>query len=47
MRRLVNQRPNRTQVLVLSLLPFALIAAAYLAASHARLAANPGPRPPR
>jgi NitT/TauT family transport system permease protein len=42
MRRLVNQRPNRTQVLVLSLLPFALIAAAYLAASHARLAANPG-----
>ena len=42
MRRLVNQRPNRAQALVLSMLPFALLICLYLAASHARLATNPG-----
>jgi NitT/TauT family transport system permease protein len=41
-RRLVNQNPNRAQTLVLSLLPFVLVIAAYLFYSHARLAANPG-----
>ncbi len=42
MRRLVNQRPTRGGVLVLSMMPFVLLIAAYLAASSARLAANPG-----
>ncbi len=42
MRRFVNQRPTRGGVLVLSLLPFVLLIAAYLAGSSARLAANPG-----
>ncbi len=42
MRRLVNQRPTRGGVLVLSMMPFVLLIAAYLAASGARLAANPG-----
>jgi len=42
MPRLVNRHPNRLQAITLSLLPFALVLAAYLAASHARLAANPG-----
>jgi NitT/TauT family transport system permease protein len=41
-RRLVNQRPTRAGVLVLSMMPFVLVIAAYLAASSARLAANPG-----
>jgi len=41
-RRFVNQRPTRGGVLVLSLLPFVLLIAAYLAGSSARLAANPG-----
>ena len=41
-RRLVNQRPDRGGMLVLSMLPFMLLIAAYLAASSARLAANPG-----
>jgi NitT/TauT family transport system permease protein len=42
MRRLVNQNPNRAQIMVLSLLPFILVIAAYLFYSNARLAANPG-----
>jgi NitT/TauT family transport system permease protein len=42
MRRLVNRRPKRAQALVLSALPFALLICLYLAASHARLANNPG-----
>jgi len=42
MRRLVNQRPTRGGMLVLSMMPFVLLIAAYLAASGARLAANPG-----
>jgi NitT/TauT family transport system permease protein len=41
-RRLVNQRPTRGGVLVLSMMPFVLLIVAYLAASSARLAANPG-----
>jgi len=41
-RRLVNQRPTRGGMLVLSLMPFVLLIAAYLAASSARLSANPG-----
>jgi NitT/TauT family transport system permease protein len=40
MSRLINRHPNRLQAVVLSLLPFALLLAAYLAASHVRLAAN-------
>jgi NitT/TauT family transport system permease protein len=42
MRRLVNQNPNRAQAIMLSLLPFILVIAAYLFYSSARLAANPG-----
>ena len=42
MRRLVNQRPTRGGTLVLSMMPFVLLIAAYLAASSARLSANPG-----
>ena len=42
MRRLVNQRPTRGGMLVLSMMPFVLLIVAYLAASSARLAANPG-----
>ena len=42
MPRLINRYPNRVQAVVLSLLPFAMLLAAYLAASHVRLAANPG-----
>lgn len=41
MRRLVNRHPDRFGRLWLGLLPFALVAAAYLAASGARLRANP------
>jgi NitT/TauT family transport system permease protein len=41
MPRLINRHPNRVQAIVLSLLPFAVLLAAYLAASHVRLAANP------
>ncbi len=41
MRRLVNRRPNRSQALLLSALPFILLAAAYLTGSHLRLADNP------
>jgi NitT/TauT family transport system permease protein len=41
-RRLVNQNPSRAQTLVLSLLPFVLVIAAYLFYSNARLMANPG-----
>ena len=42
MRRLVNQRPTRGGMLVLSMMPFMLLIVAYLTASSARLAANPG-----
>jgi NitT/TauT family transport system permease protein len=42
MRRLINQKPNRGQTIILSLLPFILVTAAYLFYSNARLAANPG-----
>ena len=42
MRRLVNQRPTRGGMLVLSMMPFVLLIATYLAASSARLSANPG-----
>jgi NitT/TauT family transport system permease protein len=41
MRRLVNRHPDRLGRLWLGLLPFALVAAAYAAASSARLEANP------
>jgi NitT/TauT family transport system permease protein len=41
-RRLVNRHPTRGGALFLSLLPFILLIAAYLAGSNARLAANPG-----
>ena len=39
--RLLNRRPGRAGLLVLGALPFVLLIAAYLAASDARLAANP------
>jgi NitT/TauT family transport system permease protein len=42
MRRLINQQPSRAGGLVLSFLPFVLLAAAYLVYSNARLSANPG-----
>jgi NitT/TauT family transport system permease protein len=42
MRRLVNQKPKTAQSVMLSLLPFILVIAAYLFYSNARLAANPG-----
>jgi NitT/TauT family transport system permease protein len=42
MRRLINQRPRRGAALLLSALPFILVAAAYLYYSNARLAENPG-----
>lgn len=42
MRRLVNRHPTRGGALFLSALPFILLISVYLAASNARLAANPG-----
>jgi NitT/TauT family transport system permease protein len=42
MRRLINQQPGGGGTLMLSLLPFILIVAAYLFYSNARLSANPG-----
>lgn len=42
MRRLINQRPGRGAGVLLSMLPFLLIACAYVFYSHARLAENPG-----
>jgi len=42
MRRLINQRPGRVLGAVLALLPFALVVLAYMTASTARLAENPG-----
>ena len=41
MGRLVNRRPGRAGQILLSALPFVLLAAAYLLASDARLAVNP------
>jgi len=41
-RRLVNRHPTRGGALFLSALPFILLISVYLAASNARLAANPG-----
>ena len=41
MRRLVNQHPGRTGGVLLALLPFVLLFAAYLLGSNARLAVNP------
>jgi NitT/TauT family transport system permease protein len=41
MKRIINYPPSRGQRLFLGVLPFILIAAAYLLASEARLAANP------
>jgi NitT/TauT family transport system permease protein len=41
-RRLVNRHPNKRGALFLSVLPFILLIAVYLASSNARLAANPG-----
>lgn len=40
--RLVNRHPTKGGALFLSVLPFILLISAYLAASNARLAANPG-----
>jgi NitT/TauT family transport system permease protein len=42
MRRLINQRPGRGGALMLSMMPFILLACAYVYYSHARLSANPG-----
>jgi len=42
MRRLVNQQPGRGGRWFLGMLPFVLLVAAYLTASQARLAENPG-----
>ena len=42
MRRLINQRPGRGGGVMLSLLPFIVLACAYLFYSHARLVENPG-----
>jgi NitT/TauT family transport system permease protein len=42
MRRLINQRPGRGGGILLSLLPFILVACAYLFYSHARLVENSG-----
>ncbi len=39
--RLLNRRPGRELSLLLAVLPFVLLAVVYLAASEARLAANP------
>lgn len=41
MRRLVNQRPGRAGGVLLALLPFVLLLAAYVFGSNARLAVNP------
>ncbi len=41
MRRLINQRPGRAAALALGLLPFVLVALAYLSGSHMRLRDNP------
>src|SRR5277367_230194 len=42
MRRLINQQPGRAGALMLSVLPFILVVAAYLFYSSQRLAQNPG-----
>ncbi|MEO6186315.1 MAG: ABC transporter permease subunit [Steroidobacteraceae bacterium] len=42
MRRLINQRPGRSERLALGLLPFLLLVAAYVVASQLRLAENAG-----
>lgn len=41
MRRLINREPGRAAGVVLAALPFVLLVVAYLAASEARLGANP------
>lgn len=41
MRRLINQRPNRTTAVLLGLLPFVILIILYMVASDARLAVNP------
>jgi NitT/TauT family transport system permease protein len=41
MRRLINQRPNKTTAVLLGMLPFVILIILYLIASDARLAANP------
>jgi NitT/TauT family transport system permease protein len=41
MKRLINRHPDRRVAMVLALLPFVLVVLIYLAASDARLAANP------
>lgn len=41
MRRLINQHPGRASTLLLGVLPFVILGLIYLAASDARLAANP------
>jgi NitT/TauT family transport system permease protein len=41
MRRLINRRPERRTSILLAILPFALVIAAYLVASSVRLAENP------
>lgn len=41
MRRLINHRPRRVARILLGILPFALVIAAYLVASDARLALDP------
>lgn len=40
--RLINRKPGRSGNLMLASLPFVLLIAAYLVASHLRLEANPG-----
>lgn len=40
--RLINRQPTRSSSLMLASLPFVLLIAAYLVASHLRLEANPG-----
>jgi NitT/TauT family transport system permease protein len=42
MRRLINQHPGRGAALMLCMMPFILIACAYVYYSHARLQQNPG-----
>jgi len=41
MRRLINQRPNKTTAVLLGLLPFVILIILYMVASDARLALNP------
>ncbi|PWG65719.1 ABC transporter permease [Sediminicurvatus halobius] len=43
-RRLINRRPGRVGAVLLGALPFVVLAAVYLSASRARLAANPDDR---